>query len=79
MGEAELASTDIAELRTHYVMLAIEAELLSEEANSPYIREACMRLSKFWTAHAAALQNQAGLAQNFHAPTRAEIPPPRES
>ena len=77
MDEPDNSSTQFADLRTHYVMLAIEAELLSAEANSPYIRDACLRLSSFWTAQAAALQNHGDLTQSFHAPTRAEMQPPR--
>jgi hypothetical protein len=77
MDEPDHPLTQLADLRMHYVMLAIEAELLSAEANSPYIRDACLRLSSFWTARAAALENQDDLTQSFHAPTRAEMQPPR--
>lgn len=50
-----------------YILLAIEAEMLSEQAVSPYLREACVRLSSFWVAHAA---NGNG-SEKFRAPTRA--------
>jgi hypothetical protein len=54
--------------RLRYVLLAIEAEVLSEQATSPYIRDAYLRLSQFWVARAAASQKD--LLEQFHAPTR---------
>src|SRR5204862_2235590 len=50
-----------------YILLAIEAEMLSEQAVSPYLREACLRLSRFWLVCAA---NGKG-SDKFHAPRRA--------
>ena len=50
-----------------YILLAIEAEMLSEQAVSPYLREACLRLSRFWLDYAA---NGKG-SEKFHAPGRA--------
>ena len=53
-----------------YILLAIEAEMLSEQAVSPYLREASHRLSQFWLARAAAARNDENAPQEFHAPTR---------
>ena len=50
-----------------YILLAIEAEMLSEQAVSRYLREACLRLSRFWLDYAA---NGKG-SEKFHAPGRA--------
>jgi hypothetical protein len=77
MDEPDYPSAQSTDLRARYVMLAIEAELLSAEANSPYIRDACLRLSSFWTAQATALHEQGEQAPRFHAPTRAEMQQPR--
>ena len=54
-----------------YILLAIEAELLSEQAVSPYLSEAYLRLSRFWLAYAAASQGAGKESEKFHAPTRA--------
>jgi hypothetical protein len=56
--------------RLRYVLLAIEAEVLSEQATSPYIHDAYLRLSQFWVARAAASQRDGNLLEQFHAPTR---------
>ena len=53
-----------------YILLAIEAEMLSEKAVSPYLSEAWRRLSQFWFARAAAARNDDNAPQEFHAPTR---------
>ena len=55
-----------------YILLAIEAELLSEQAVSPYLSEAYLRLSRFWLACAATPQGDGGKSEKFHAPTRAQ-------
>ena len=67
MNETDKHAHDRPDRRVRYVLLAIEAELLSEQALSPYLREACLRLSRFWLGYAA---NGKGL-EKFHAPTRA--------
>ena len=54
-----------------YILLAIEAEMLSEQAVSPYLREAYLRLCRFWLASAAASQGKE--SEKFRAPTRANI------
>ena len=56
--------------RVRYILLAIEAEVLSEQAVSPYLREASHRLSQFWLARAAAAQDEENEPEEFHAPTR---------
>jgi hypothetical protein len=56
--------------RRRYILLAMEAEVLSEQAASPYIREASIRLSQFWRACAEASPNDGGMSEEFHAPTR---------
>ncbi len=53
-----------------YVLLSIEAELSAEQAASPYIREACLRLSKFWLARAADCEKSGSAPEKFHAPSR---------
>ena len=67
MNEADKHGRDSPDQRVRYVLLAIESEVLSEQAVSPYLREACLRLSTFWVAQAA---NGNG-SEKFHAPTRA--------
>ncbi|MEA2825188.1 MAG: hypothetical protein QOF03_1670 [Alphaproteobacteria bacterium] len=67
MNETDQYAQDRPDKRVRYVLLAIEAELLSERAVSPYLREACLRLSRFWLGYAAS---DKGL-EKFHAPTRA--------
>jgi len=52
-----------------YVLLSIEAELLAEQSASPYIRDACLRLARFWLALAAECENN-GAAEKFRAPSR---------
>jgi hypothetical protein len=54
-----------------YVLLAIEAELLSEQSVSPYLRDAAVRLSKFWLARAAECGRNGASAEKFSAPHRA--------
>ena len=54
----------------HYVLLAMEAELLSQRSVSPYIRDAYLRLSKFWLARATELENNPRAAEQFHATGR---------
>jgi hypothetical protein len=54
-----------------YILLAIESEVLSEQAGSPYLREAYLRLSRFWLASAAAAQGKE--SERFRAPTRANM------
>ncbi len=67
MNETDKYAQDCPDQRVRYVLLAIEAELLSEQAVSPYLREACLRLSRFWLSYAA---NGRG-SEKFHAPRRA--------
>ena len=67
MDEIIKHGLDCPDQSVRYVLLAIEAEVLSEQAVSPYLREACLRLSSFWLAHAA---NGNG-SEEFRAPTRA--------
>ena len=67
MNETDKYAQDCPDQRVRYVLLAIEAELLSEQAVSPYLREACLRLSRFWLGYAA---NGKG-SEKFHAPGRA--------
>lgn len=55
--------------RVHYVLLGIEAEVLSDQAVSPYLREAYLRLSRFWLAYAGTSQG----GHKFCAPTRADM------
>ena len=56
--------------RRRYILLAMEAEGLSEHAASPYIREASIRLSLFWRACAEASPKDGEISEEFHAPTR---------
>jgi len=67
MNETDKHAQDCPHQRVRYVLLAIEAEVLSEQAVSPYLREACLRLSRFWLSYAA---NGKG-SEKFHAPRRA--------
>ncbi len=67
MNETDEHAQDWPHQRVRYVLLAIEAEVLSEQAVSPYLREACLRLSRFWLSCAA---NGKG-SEKFHAPRRA--------
>jgi hypothetical protein len=57
----------------HYVLLSVEAELLSERSVSPYVRDAYLRLSKFWLARATELESNPSAAEEFHAPGRMRI------
>lgn len=72
MNESENRVQQYPDQGVRYILLAIEAELLSEQAASPYLREAYLRLSRFWLAHAAALQGGNG-PEKFQAPTRANV------
>ena len=56
--------------RRRYILLALEAEVLSEQAASPYIREASLRLSQFWHACAHESSDDSEISESFHAPTR---------
>ncbi len=67
MNETDKHAQDWPHQRVRYVLLAIEAEVLSEQAVSPYLREACLRLSRFWLDYAA---NGKG-SEKFLAPRRA--------
>ncbi len=67
MNETDKYAQDCPDQRVRYVLLAIEAEGLSEQAVSPYLREACLRLSRFWLDYAA---NGKG-SEKFLAPRRA--------
>ena len=67
MNETDEYAQDRPDHRVRYVLLAIEAEVLSEQAVSPYLRGAYLRLARFWLGYAA---NGKGL-EKFHAPTRA--------
>jgi len=66
----EAAAQEYPDQRVRYILLAVEAEMLSEQAVSPYLREASHRLSQFWLARAAAAQNDENVPEEFHAPTR---------
>ena len=60
--------------RLRYVLLAMEAEQLSERATSTYLREACMRLCRFWTAQAEDVRDDGNMTQKFEAPRRPTHP-----
>ena len=66
MNETGSHAHEYPDQRVRYILLAIEAEMLSEQAVSPYLREASHRLSQFWLARAA----QSDMEEEFHAPTR---------
>jgi len=70
MKDTEDQAPRCPDQRLRYVLLAIEAEVLSEQATSPYIKDAYLRLSRFWVARAAAYQNEGKAPEPFHAPTR---------
>ena len=70
MNEAANPAQEYPDQHVRYILLAIEAEMLSEQAVSPYLREASHRLSQFWVARAAAAQNDENVPEEFHAPTR---------
>lgn len=67
MTETENRVQQCPDQGVRYIVLAIEAEVLSEQCVSPYLREACLRLSQFWLAQA-----RASGSDRFHAPTRAD-------
>jgi hypothetical protein len=69
MNEVGNRAQECVDQRVRYILLAIEAEVLSEQAVSPYLREASHRLSQFWLARAAAAQDE-NEPEEFHAPTR---------
>ena len=71
MNELDNRVQEHVDQRVRYILLAIEAEMLSEQAVSPYLREASHRLSQFWLARAAAAQDDENEPEEFHAPTRA--------
>ena len=70
MNEAGNPAQECPDQGVRYILLAIEAEILSEQSVSPYLREASHRLSQFWLARAAAARNDENMPQEFHAPTR---------
>ena len=70
MSETENRVQQYPDQGVRYILLAIEAELLSEQAVSPYLREACLRLSRFWLVCAATSQGNGNESEEFHAPTR---------
>jgi hypothetical protein len=70
MNEVGNRAQGYVDQRVRYILLAIEAEVLSEQAVSPYLRHASHRLSQFWLARAAAAQDDENEPQEFHAPTR---------
>src|SRR5258706_7353909 len=72
MNKAGDHAQESSDQRVHYILLAIEAEVLSEQAVSPYLREAYLRLSRFWLTCAAMAQGDGGKSEKFHAPTRAQ-------
>jgi hypothetical protein len=71
MNELGSRAQEYVDPRVRYILLAIEAEMLSEQAVSPYLREASHRLSQFWLARAAAAQTDENEPEEFRAPTRA--------
>ena len=68
MNKTENCVQQYPDQGVRYILLAIEAEMLSEKAVSPYLSEAWRRLSQFWFARAAAARND--VPQEFHAPMR---------
>jgi hypothetical protein len=70
MNEVGNRAQGYVDQRVRYILLAIEAEVQSEQAVSPYLREASHRLSQFWLARAAAAQDDENEPEEFHAPTR---------
>ena len=72
MNEAGNRGQEFMNQRARYILLAIEAEALSDQAVSPYLREATHRLSQFWLTCAAAVRDDENVPEEFHAPTRNE-------
>jgi hypothetical protein len=64
---------EAADQLRYYVLLSMEAELLSQRSVSPYIRDAYLRLSEFWLARAAEFERNPGGTVKFHAPTRMPV------
>ena len=70
MAEAERPANASRDQRVRYILLAIEAETLSGQSASPYIRDSCLRLAQFWMTRAAEIENGTRALEKFRAPDR---------
>lgn len=70
MAEAEHPAQESPDQRVRYILLAIEAETLSAQSDSPYIRDSCLRLAQFWMTRAVEIENGNRIAEKFRAPDR---------